>query len=171
MSIHMRQFDWRKAILHGIDLAAENFREHEDAAPYTAMWELLREAAGISRSFDAPPRTGYPEKAMWPETPDEITPWQRQMAYLQGTLDEVDHGEPPPPMPSAADVTRAEAVLDLWHRHALWRGGHPHPHKRAIYRWADGGTLGLAIRMTGLRRHEVLALRQRAAEQMLRAIL
>lgn len=163
-----KHFDWRKAILHGIDLAGENHRAYEGPEAWTAMWELFCEAVRISRSFEPPPRTGYPEKGAWPDAPDEMTPWQRQMAYLRGELDEVVHDEPEPPMPTAAEVTRAEAVLDLWHKHALWRGGYPHPAKRAIYALADGKPIGAVMRMSGLKRHEVLAMQKRASEQMLR---
>lgn len=169
MTLMIRHFDWRRALLHGVTLAAENHRDHDTPEAWTAMWELLREAAAVSRSWDAPPRSGFPDRGSWPETPDEITAWQRQMAYLQGTLDEVPQEDPEPPVPSAAEVTRAEAVLSLWHDSALIVGGHPHRHKRAIWRLAEGVFLGSVIRMTGLHRSEVLALRKRAATDMLRA--
>jgi hypothetical protein len=92
-----------------------------------------------------------------------------QMAYIQGTLDELPEEEHTPVMPSAAEVSRADAVLDLWHRHALWRGAHPHPAKKAIYKLAEGMPLGAVMRATGMKRHEVLAMRAQAATQMLRA--
>lgn len=168
MSRHERYFDWRAALLHGIRRAADNHIAYQDAAPWTAMWELLCEAAEVSRSFGGPPRSYYPDRAIWPEYPDEITPWQRQMAYLRGEVDEVDNGDPEPPTPLAAEVTRADMVLGLWHAVALRRGVGPHPHKQAIYRMAEGAPLGRIIAMTGLRRHEVLALRKRACEEMLR---
>jgi hypothetical protein len=75
----------------------------------------------------------------------------------------------PPPMPSAAEVTRADAVLDLWHRHALRRGDNPHPMKRHIWSLAEGAPIGLVIRNSGMKRDEVLAMRAKAATQMLRA--
>lgn len=164
-----RHFDWRAAILHGCQMAGENWREYDGPEPWTAGWELLVEAARISRSFEAPPRSGYPERGSWPETPDEVTPWQRQMAYLRGEVDEVEQDDPPPPAPTAAEVTRAEAVLDLFHRHALMRGQYPHPCKRHIYRLANGAPLGVVMRLSGMKRHEVLAMRRRAAEEILRA--
>lgn len=169
MTLMIRRFDWRRALLHGVTLAAENHRDHDTPEAWTAMWELLREAAAVSRSWDAPPRSGFPDRGSWPETPDEITTWQRQMAYLQGTLDEAPQEEPEPPVPSAAEVTRAEAVLNLWHDSALIVGGQPHRHKRAVWRLAEGAFLGSVTRMTGLHRSEVLALRKRAATDMLRA--
>ena len=131
------------------------------------MWELLREAVRVSRAYEAPPRSGYPETS-WPDAPDEITPWQRQMAYLRGDLDEMPVDEPAPVTPTTVEITRAEAVLDLWHRCALWRGGYPHPCKRHIYRLAEGAPIGAIIRASGMRRDEVLAWQKRAAEQMLR---
>lgn len=161
------RIDWRAALIHGVTLAAENHRAYDAPEAWTAMWELMCEAARVSRSFDGPPRSGYPDRGAWPEVADEITPWQRQMAYLRGDLDEVQLDEPTPPAPTSAEVTRAEAVLDLWHRYALWRGGHPHPCKRHIYRLAEGASLGAVMRMSGLRRPEVLDMRTRAARQML----
>lgn len=166
-----RHFDWRKALLHGVTLAGENFRDYDKPEAWHAMWELLCEAARVSRAYDAPPHPGYPQKAAWPDAPDEITPWQRMMDYLRGEIDEVAYDEPTEPMPDAAEVTRADAVLALWHKHALRRGDHPHPHKWAIYMLAEGDPLGYVMRATGMRRHEVLAMRKRAAEQMLRAVV
>ena len=165
----MKMFDWRKALFHGVTLAGENHREYDTGEAWTAMWELLCEAARVSRAFDAPPHTGYPAKSSLPDAPEEMTPWQRQMAYLRGELDEVPVDEPQPPAPTASEVTRAEAVLELWHAHALWRGAHPHPAKRHIYRLAEGASIGSVMRRTGLARHQVLAMKRRAAEQMLRA--
>jgi hypothetical protein len=162
-------FDWRRALLHGITLAAENHRDFDEPEPWTAMWSLLCEAAEVSRSYNSPPRRWYPSKAAWPDVPDEITHWQKQMAYIQGTLDEVGEDDPTPPMPSAAEVTRADAVLDLWHRHALRRGDNPHPMKRHIWSLAEGAPIGLVIRNSGMKRDEVLAMRAKAATQMLRA--
>ena len=164
-----RQFDWRRAMLHGITLVDKNWRDYDDLETWAVMWELLCEAARISRAFDGPPAMGFPEKSSLPDAPEEMTPWQKQMAYLRGELDELPQDEPTPPAPTSAEVSRAEAVLDLWHSHALWRGAHPHPAKRHIYRLADGATLGQVMRMTGMKRHEVLALKRKAAIEMLRA--
>ena len=165
----IRHFDWRRAMLHGITLVDKNWRDYDDPQPWAVMWELLCEAARVSRAFDGPPAMGYPEKSSLPEAPDEVTPWQRQMAYLRGELDELPEDEPTPPAPTSAEVSRAEAVLELWHSHALRRGAYPHPAKRHIYRLADGATLGQVMRLTGMKRHEVLALKRKAAIEMLRA--
>jgi len=165
-------FDWRAPLLHGARIAIETRRDFdgEDVATWQAMWALLVEAAGVSRGFPAPPRSEYPEKAIWPDAPDEVTYWQRQAAYLRGELDELTPEEPTPPVPSSAEVTRAEMVLDAWHKYALRRGDCPHPHKKHIYRLASGATLGTVARLCGQRRHYVLALRRQASVQMLRGI-
>ena len=164
-----RQFDWRRAMLHGITLASDNLREYDEPEAWIAMWSLLCEAARVSRAFDGPPAMGFPDKSSLPEAPDEVTPWQKQMAYLRGELDELPEDEPTPPAPTSAEVSRAEAVLDLWHSHALRRGAYPHPAKRHIYRLADGATLGQVMRLTGMKRHEVLAMKRKASIEMLRA--
>lgn len=166
----MNHFDWRKALNHGVTLYAENIRDHDTAEAWVAMWELLCEAARVSRSYEAPPRSDYPEKGAWPDAPDEMTHFQRGMAYLRGEIDEAAPDEPLPPIPTAAEITRADAVLALWHNHALCRPGGPLPAKRAIYALAEGKPLGAVMRMSGMNRHEVLAMRKKAAEQMLRAL-
>lgn len=163
-------FDWHRALKHGLRLAEDNIRDYPEAEAWAVMWELLREAARVSEASEPPPHTGYPAKASWPDFQDDVTHWHMQAAYLRGELDELPVEEPTAPVPTAQDVTRADAVLDLWHRRALIVGGRPHRHKRAIYRLAAGATLGAVIRMTGLRRHEVLSLRKRAANEMLRAV-
>ena len=165
---YTKPFDWRPALLLGVEMAAENNRLYHEPEAWQAMWELLCDAARVSKASEGPPRSDYPETT-WPDAPDEITPWQRQMAYLRGDLDEVPEDEPLPPTPTAAEVTRADAVLDLWHRYALWRGSYPHPCKRYIYRMAEGAPLGEVSRISGLPRHEVIAMRRRAAMEMLRA--
>jgi hypothetical protein len=165
-----RHIDWRRTLMHGVDLAGENFRDYETAEAWQAMWELLREAARVSRAFEPPPHSYYPAKASWPDAPEEMTPWQKQMAYLRGELDEMPADEPLPIAPTAAEVTRAEAVLRLWHVHALRRGDYPHPAKRHIYRLAEGATLGTVMRATGMPRHVVLGMKRQASEQMLRAV-
>jgi hypothetical protein len=163
------QFDWRRTLMHGVDLAGENFRDYDAPEAWQAMWELLCEAARVSRAFEPPPHTDYPTQAAWPDAPEEMTPWQRQMAYLRGELDEMPVDEPLPLAPTAAEVTRAEAILHLWHTHALRRGAYPHPAKRHIYRLAEGETLGTVMRASGMPRHVVLAMKRQASEQMLRA--
>ena len=165
-----KHFDWRRAMLHGIALVDKNWRDYDEPEAWAVMWELLCEAARVSRAFDGPPAMGYPEKSSLPDAPEEMTPWQKQMAYLRGELDELPQDEPTPPAPTSAEVSRAEAVLDLWHSHALWRGAYPHPCKRHIYRLADGATLGQVMRLTGMKRHEVLALKRKAAIEMLRVV-
>ena len=169
--IHTFTFDWRRTLLHGVTLAAEDrdFAD-EDPASWQAVWCLLKEAAQVSRSFDGPPRSDYPEKAIWPDAPDEVTHYQRMAAYLRGEVDEAPSDEPLPPIPSAAEVTRADMVLDAWHRWALRRGGHPHPHKRHIYRLASGATLGTVCRLCGEKLGYVLQMRRDASVQMLRGI-
>ena len=168
-AVMSRHFDWRRAMLHGITLAGDNLRDYDEPEAWIAMWELLCEAARVSRAFDGPPPMGYPEKSSLPDAPEEMTPWQKQMAYLRGELDEMPEDEPTPPAPTSAEVSRAEAVLHLWHTHALWRGAYPHPFKRQIYRLAEGAPLGQVIRMTGMKRSEVLAMKRKASYQMLRA--
>lgn len=154
--------------MHGVTLANENFREYDEPEAWIAMWELLREAARVSRSFAAPPHMGYPDKSSLPEAPDEMTPWQKQMAYLRGELDQMPDDEPTDAAPTADEVSRADAVLHLWHTYALRRGEYPHPCKRHIYRLAEGATLGRVMRMSGMKRHEVLAMKRKSAIEMLR---
>jgi hypothetical protein len=169
MNAMTRHFEWRPALLHGIRLAADNHLDFADAAPWQAMWCLLCEAAEVSRNYDSVPRRGYPSKAIWPDVPSERTWWQEQMEYLRGESLELPDEEPTPPTPSHVEVTRADAVLDLWHRHALRRGDNPHPNKKHIWSLAEGAPIGLVIRNSGMKRDEVLAMRAKAATQMLRA--
>ena len=164
-------FDWRPALIHGATLAINNHRDlGDEVETWQAMWALLCEAAEVSRAFPGPPRSGHPEKAAWPDAPDEITHWQRQAAYLRGDLDELPYDDPAPPVPSAAEVTRADVVLDAWHTYALRRGAFPYPHKKYIYRLASGAPMGAVCRMCGQPVHYVADLRRKASLQMLRGI-
>lgn len=158
-------FDWGRAIRHGETLAVENTRSDVKLDATHVMWELLREAARVSSlAYPAPPRAGYPVKSSMPDAPGEFTEWQRMAAYLRGEIDDAKDVQSRPARPSAEQITRAEAVLDIWHRHALRRKGDAPRIKKAVYLKACGVKDGNVRAVTGMTRQAL----QRAKVEAMR---
>lgn len=160
------KFDWQAAWRHGAAIAGDYSRSGTALTDQAIAWALLCEAARVSRSYPAPPRSGYPVKSSWPDFPDEVTMWHKMSAYLQGDLDELPEDESRPPMPSAAEISRADHVLTVWH-HAVSLGRNK---KRAVYLRACGAKAGKIARVSGVTTTELKTARRRALGEMLRHI-
>ena len=165
------KFDWKRAIRAGEEMAVENARRDVKLGVEHVMWELLRDAAGVSqRAYSGPPRLGYPAKSAMPEGPAEITPWQMMAAYLRGEVEEMPAEDAAPPRPSMEQVSRAEAVLDVWHWHALKRKGEKSRIKRAVYLKACGVPDRKVRAVTGMTRQAIHAAKVEAMRDMWDAI-
>lgn len=166
--IALKNYDWQRALRVGYQLAEDNKRPDEKILDRDIWWELLREASSTSRrAYTAPPHTGWPGRSSMPESPDEVTGWQLLTAYVQGQIDEADATiQAAPPEPSAAQVSRAEMVLEVWHRAALsgrwdWR------RKRlAVYLKAMGVKDRVVRAKTGLTRQAIHAAKIEALQDM-----
>ena len=167
VSVSRSTFDWSRAIRVGEALAVENTRSDVKLDATHVMWELLREAASVSaRAYPAPPRSSYPAKSSMPDAPGEFSEWQRMAAYLRGEVQEASDFQPTPPRPSAEQVTRAEAVLDVWHRHALRRKGDAPRIKKAVYLKACGVKDARVRAVTGLTKQALHAAKVEAMRDM-----
>lgn len=139
------------------------------------MWALLRDAAKTSQRFTGPPRTRYPSKSAWPDAPDEAT-WREIMAaYLQGgVIDKMPETENTPAQQSAHDISRADAVLDLFHQYALTGRGYTQRKRRqmlsAIHDAAKGHRVSRVRREYGLSLWAWNENKRKALEDMCRAI-
>lgn len=166
-----QRIDWVRAIRHAEVVAVENIRSDVTPTPEHAMWELMREAARVSSiAYSAPPRTGYPAKSSLPDGPDEVSDWQRMAAYLRGELEEMPTDTSRPAQPSAEQITRAEAVLDVWHKHALARKGAKSRIKRAVYLKALGVPDRKVRAVTGMTRQAIHRAKDEAMRDMLEAV-
>lgn len=130
----LRNYDWKRALDHGGQLALEASRVAQDINERSIMWALLKEAAKVSAiCYSKTPRTGLPIKSAMPESPQDITPWQMMSAYLRGEVEEMPTGEEVRVQPNAAEITRAEMVLEVWHRSALRHKGDWSRMRKAVY--------------------------------------
>lgn len=164
-------YDWTRAIRDAEIAAVENARRGTIPKPEHVMWEMLREAARVSRiAYSAPPRTGYPVKSTMPDGPEEFSMWQRMSAYLRGEIGEVDVDCARPPQPSADQISRADAVLHLWHNHALIRKGARSRIKRAVYLKACDVPDRKVRAVTGLSREAIHRAKHEAMRDMLDAM-
>ena len=154
---------WQKAWRVGRQIVGDYTRANAKIDDAAIMWALLCEAVRTARSFPAPPRNGYPAKSAMPDAPDEVSPWQIMMAYLQGhQLDEVPDIDDRPPMPSADAISRADAVLHVFH-HGVTLGPKK---KRAVYLMACGTPPRIVHAKTGYNRDDAKNAKRRALGEM-----
>ena len=159
-------FDWGRAIGHGEQLAQEQVRRGDPVDERAIMWALLREAAETSRAYSGPPWTGWPSKSTMPDSPDEITVWQKVAAYLRGEIEDMPSDETRPPMPTASAVTRSEHVLGVWHAKALAHMGAWSERRKAVYLAACGCPVRKVTAITGMKPQQIHHARRQAMDDM-----
>lgn len=168
---HLRRYDWSRAFHIGCALALENARRGKDPDQLDVVWELLREAVKTSAiAYTAPPRSGLPKKSAMPEAVDDITYWQKMTAFIRGEIDEQPEMETRPPQPSAAQVTRSEVFLEVWHRAVFNSRGDWRRMKKAVYLKANGVKDMKVRAVTGFSKQRIHAAKREAMDDMLRFI-
>ena len=164
----IRNFDWKRAYRAGEDLAIDQVRRGDPVDDRAIMWALLCEACDVARiTYSAPPRSGLPQKSTMPESPAEVTDWQLISAYLKGELDEMPTTDATPPQPTAAQVTRSEIVLEVWHRAALSDRGDWARIRKAVYLKACGVPDRKVRAITGFTRERIKYSRRQAVSDMI----
>lgn len=171
MTAHLRNFDWSRAKREGAERAFDEARRGQEVGVRDVWWCLLCEAAWVARkSFSAPPRMGYPIKSVWPDMADDISRWAMAMAELQdATYDAPD--KPADVQPSAAQVTRAGAVLEVWHLAALTDYGDKRRMKQAVWMKANGIKDRVVRAKTGLARQRIHDAKCKAMDDMAEFVL
>lgn len=163
-------FDWGKTLRHGEVAAVDAARADQHVGPEDVIWALFREACQVSKSYAGPPRLGYPGKSSLPEPPEEITAWQRMAAYLRGEVDEIPESDISAPRPTAAQISRADHVLAIWHGHALARKGDRKKLRKAVYALACGLPYRAIRDRTGIARASLYRAKDQAMADMWAAI-
>lgn len=165
------KIDWRRALSYGAEKAVEQARAGDDLKATDAMWALLREAAEVSRIVhSSPPHTGLPGKSAMPDAANDVSAWHLMMSYINGTLEEKPEIKARPPQPSPHEVTRAEAVLQLWHDFALRGVGDWKRMRKAVYLKACGVPDRKVRAVTGYTRQRIHSAKVRAMQDMLDAV-
>lgn len=163
--------DWTRALRWAEAAAVENARSDARLGPTHVMWELLRDAARVSAiAYPAERARGYPRRSALPEMPPDVTAWQMIAAYLRGEVEDMPVTDARPPMPSAEQISRADAVLAVWHGHALKRLGDAPRIKRAVYLRACGVPPRKIRAITGIDRQALHRARDEAMADMWGAI-
>ena len=143
--------DWRTTVRDGTQMAQENAKRGVVVDGTHIVWELLKEAATVSRiAYSSPPRSGLPMKSALPDGVDEVTVWQMISAYLRGEVENLPSSDTKVPRPTAKQITRAEVMLELWHHIALVEKGDRKRLKRAVYLKASGMRPRAVQELTGL---------------------
>lgn len=169
--MNVERHDWSRSLRWAEVAAVENARIGSAVGPVQVMWELLRDAARVSAlAYPAERVRGYPSRSSLPEMPSDVTAWQMMAAYLRGEVEEMPVSECRPPMPSAEQISRADAVLDVWHRHALGRLGDAPRIKRAVYLRACGVPPRKIRSITGIERQALHRAKDEAMTDMWQAV-
>lgn len=164
--------DWRSTIQAGADAAHEKVRKGSRVDGTHIAWELLRDAVSVSRiAYTAPPRSGFPQKSALPDGVDEVTAWQLVSAYLKGEIENLPSCETKAPRPTAQQITRAEAILELWHHVALMEKGDRDRLKKAIYLKASGMRPRAVRDRTGLNYQQLWNAQKQACSDIWEKIL
>ncbi len=163
--------DWPQSLREGEELAKEIVRRGDPIDNRAIMWALLCDAAKTSKiAYRGAPFQGWPTKSSLPDSPSEFSVWQQIAAYLRGELEEMPTDESKPPQPSARQVTRAEAVLKVWHGSALKDHGTWARMRKAVYLRACGVPRRKVAKVTGLKPRQINHAQNKAMDDMLRAI-
>lgn len=162
----VKNHDWDRTLRHGCELALANARKGSDPGEIDVIWELFREAVAVARSFPAPPRSGYPKKSAMPDSPDDVT-WRERMA---AALQDAEYDEPQtdntPPRPSAAQISRAMVILEIWHGCALRDRGDWRRMRRAVFARAAGAPPRKIRTFSGMNRQQIHAAKVEAMRDM-----
>ena len=136
------------------------------------LWELLKEAATVSRiAYSSLPRLGLPAKSALPDGVDEVTVWQMISAYLRGEVENLPSSDTKAPRPVAKQITRAEVMLELWHKLAVNDKGDRKRLKRAVYLKASDMRPRLVRTKTGLNYQQLWKAQKDACSDLREVIL
>ncbi|GGX63173.1 hypothetical protein GCM10007385_35380 [Tateyamaria omphalii] len=160
--------DWVRARKTGEDLARQQIRRGDPLDDRAIMWALLCDAVSVaSVAYRGPPFQNWPGKSAMPEGIDEVTVWHKVAAYLRGELEEMPEVESRQPMPDAWSVTRSEAVLALYHRHALVDKGDWADIRKAVFLRASGLSDKRVRLVTGFSRDRIKYSKRQAVDDMI----
>lgn len=163
--------NWSKTLRDGEQLALDNKKADAVLKNHHIAWELIREAAKVSRiTYPSPPRTGFPSTSSLPDAPDDVTQWQLMSAYLKGDIESLPSYQTKPSRPNSEQIDRSEVILFLWHHYALLRKGDKSRIKRAVYLKANGVKTQRICAITGLTPKQILSAQNEASEDIIEQI-
>jgi len=165
--LRLKNHAWNSTWREGEDLARDNIKADATLQDHHVAWELLKEAAKVSRlTYPSPPRTGYPITSSLPAAPDDVSQWQILSAYLRGEIDSLPSVETKPSRPTSRQIDRAELILYLWHNYSLARKGDRSRIKRAVYMKANGVRTIRIASITGLTTKQIRSAQVEACEDI-----
>ena len=171
ITLKIKNHNWNKTLRDGETLALDNKKADAVLKDHHIAWELLKEAAKVSRlTYSAPPRTGFPSTSSLPDAPDDVTQWQLMSAYLRGDIESLPSSQTKDSRPSSEQIDRSELILYFWHHHALIRKGDRSRIKRAVYLKANGVKTQRIGAVTGLTTKQILSAQTEAAEDIIQHI-
>ena len=170
--LRLKNHAWDSTWRDGEDLARDNIKADATLKEHHVTWELLKEAAKVSRlTYPAPPRTGFPSTSSLPDSPDDVTQWQLLSAYLRGEIESLPSSQTKPSRPTSVQIDRAELILYLWHHYSLRRKGDKSRIKRAVYMKANGVKTIKIANITGLTTKQIRTAQVEACEDIAEQIL
>ena len=110
-------------------------------------------------------------KSALPDGVDDVTVWQMVSAYLRGEVENLPSSDTKAPRPTAKQITRAEVMLELWHKVALNDKGDRKRLKRAVYLKASGMRPRVVRSKTGLNYQQLWKAQKDACSDLWEIIL
>ena len=150
------------------ELAEIHLSRRKEPDDIDRMWGLFVEAVETARSLPGPPRLSGPSKSAMPDSADDVSYWQKVMAYLNGETEEIPETKTSVAA-TRAQVTRHDKVMDLWHRSALRGKGDWKRLRGAVWMHAAGAKRAKITRFSGVTSMGLTRAKKQAMTDMLRA--
>lgn len=150
------------------ELAEIHVRIDQDITDVDRMWGLFTEAVETSKSLPGIPRLSGPVKSAMPEAPDEVTWWEINLAFVKGETEEIPETHTNLAA-TRAQMTRHDAVMALWHAHALRGKGDWRRLRKALWDYARGDKRGRVLRKHGVTSMGLTRLKKQAMTDMIKA--
>jgi hypothetical protein len=165
------RMDITRYLNRGRWLIAESGDGRQKVTSAGAIWALLREAAAVSGTWGAVPRSGYPSTSPGFNGPDTATEWDRaRNAFEEGITVTQMYGTKPRPQFTAEQHDQAVFTLRLFHDQAFKMSGARVKLRAAVYEHAKGMPPRKVRAATGMDRHQLQRAKERACEDMLAAL-
>ena len=166
----MKQDEIDRMMRHAEKIAEPRDRSSKVPDAIDLMWALTCEAAKTGRQQPAPPRTGYPGKSAGFQPGDDISYWQKMLAYLAGEVEKAPETETRPARATPEQVTRCEVIEELFRNYTFTGIRQKVMKRKMTWMYAMGTSSRKIQKISGLSKFQVAAMKKDAMNDMLRAL-
>lgn len=151
------------------EMAAQHVRRDRSVNDVDRMWALFVEAVNSERFLKNPPWLAGSTRSAMPDSPDLVSQWEVLSAYLRGETEEIPEVKTTL-QPTAAQMTRHDLVMAVWHASALRGRGDWKRLRKALWMYAKGRPNREVRRKFDLTKMGLSRLKHGAMQDMLRQV-